>query len=119
MFPHAFPDGLLELGSLEQGRPVRNPRNRLVRLEDSARHAYIDFLAGFEVEAETSEHDSNQTAGARAGNQVEMVAWFGDLVATRWFALAFDVGAVHEFLKNDEHGVAANTASICSGQLRL
>jgi hypothetical protein len=35
------------------------------------------------------------------------------LVATRRPAFAFDICSIHEFLKNDEHGVAANTASIC------
>ena len=45
-----------------------------------------------------------------------MVAWFGDLVAARRLAFAFDIGAVHEFLEDDEHGVAADTASICSRQ---
>jgi hypothetical protein len=35
------------------------------------------------------------------------------LVSTRRLALTFDIRPVHEFLKNDEHGVTANTASIC------
>lgn len=112
---HAFANGLLEFGSLEQGRAVRDPGNRLVSLEDPAGHAHVDLLARFEIEAQPAEHESDQAACSGAGDQIKVVAWLGDLVTTWRFAVAFDVAAIHEFLEDDEHGVAADAASIWLG----
>jgi hypothetical protein len=35
------------------------------------------------------------------------------LVAARRLAFALDIRPIHEFLKNNEHGVTADAASIC------
>ena len=59
MFPHTFPDRLFQLRGLEQGRSIRDPGDGLIRLEDFAGHAHVDFLAGLEVEAEPAEHEGD------------------------------------------------------------
>lgn len=113
VFAHAFPDRFLELRGLEQRRAIRNTGDSLIRLKDPPGHAHINFFTGLEVEAKTSQHDCDQAAGAGAGNQVKVVAGLGYLVATRRLAFAFDIGSIHEFLEDNEHGVTANTTSIC------
>lgn len=41
-----------------------------------------------------------------------MLAGLGDFVTAGGAAVGFDIGAVHDFLDNDEHGVAADTAAV-------
>lgn len=112
MFAHTFADGLLELGGLEERRAVWDAGEGLVGFEDATGHAHVDFLAGLEIEAEPPQHEGDQTAGAGADDEVKVVAGFGNLIATRGLAFAFDIDAVHEFLEDDKHGVAADTAAI-------
>ena len=51
VFPDALADGLFQPGRFEQGRAIGDPRDGLIRLEDSAGHAHVNLLACFEVEA--------------------------------------------------------------------
>lgn len=113
VFAHAFSNRLLELRGLEQRRAIRYTGDCLVCLEDPPCHAHVNFFASLEVKAKPAQHDCDQTARAGTGNQIKMVARLGYLVATRWFAFAFDVCPIHEFLKDDKHGVTADTSSIC------
>ena len=119
MFPHTFPDRLLELRGLEQSRAVGNTSDGLVGLEYFASHAYVYFFASLEIQAEATEHQGDQAASAGTGDQVEVIARFGNLVSTWRLAFAFNISAVHEFLEENKHRVATNTTAICSGQLSL
>lgn len=119
MFPHTFADRLLELRGLEQSRAIGNTSDGFVGLKYFAGHTHIYLLASLEIQAEATEHQRNQAASAGTCNQVEVITRFGNLVATRRLAFAFNISAVHEFLKENKHGVATNTTAICSGQLSL
>lgn len=119
MFPYTFPDRLLELRGLEQSRTVGNTSDGLVGLKYLASHTHVYFFASLEIQAEATEHQSDQAASAGTDDQVEVIAGFGNLVATRRLTFAFDIGAVHEFLEENKHGVTTNTTAICSGQLSL
>lgn len=119
MFAYALPDGLLELGRLEQGGAVGNAGEGLIGLEDPTGHAHVDFLGGFEVESKTTQHESDQTACAGANDKVEVIAGLGDLVAAGGLAFAFDVGTVHKFLEEDEHRVTSNATTVWSSKSAL
>lgn len=106
-------DRLFQLAGLEECGSVGNAGNGLVGLEDHAGHADIELLAGLEVESEAAKHNGNETAGSCADNEVKVVAWLGDFVAAWGAALGFDKGAMHEFLDDDEHGIATDTATVC------
>lgn len=112
MFPYTFPDRLLELRGLEQSRTVGNTSDGLVGLKYFASHTHVYFFASLKIQAEATEHQSDQAASAGTGDQVEVIARFGNLVATRGLAFAFDIGAVHEFLEENKHRVATNTTAI-------
>ena len=112
MFTDAFPDRLFELRGLEQSLVEGDASERFVGFKDAAGHADINILAGLEVEAQTTKHEGDQPAGAGANDEVEVVAWLGNFIATGGLAFAFDVDAVHEFLEDDKHGVATHAAAI-------
>lgn len=113
MFPHGFLDGLLKHGCLEQRRPIGYTDDSLIRLEHHPRHAYVELLARLQVEPEAAQHDGDEATRAGADNEIEVVAWFRYLVAPRSFAFDFDVGAVHQLLEDNDHGIAADPSTIC------
>lgn len=110
--PHGLPDGMLKHRGLEQCRAIGYAGDGLVRLEHHAGHLHVELLALLQVEPQTAQHDGNEAACAGADDQVEVVTWLGNLVATRGFPFDLDVGAVHELLEDDEHGIAANSSAI-------
>jgi hypothetical protein len=112
MLSDARPDSLFELAGLEKCRAIRYSGDGLVRLEHDAGQSHVELLAGLEVQSEPAEHNSYQAASAGADDEVKMVAWLWDLVATRRAPFRFDKGAVHKLLDNDEHGIAAHTTAI-------
>jgi hypothetical protein len=113
VFTHALHDCIFELGRLEQRVSVRDAGEGLVRLEDAFGHAHVDVFASVDVHAQASQHDGDQATGARASDEVEVVAWLRDFVSLRSPSLGLDEGAVHQLLEDDEHRVAAHTPTIC------
>lgn len=93
--PHSLPDRMLKHRGFEQCRAVGDAGDRLVRLEDHARHLHVELLALLQVEAQPAEHDGDEAACAGANDQVEVVTWLGNLVAARGFPFDLDVGPVH------------------------
>lgn len=105
-------DGLLKLAGLEQGGSVGNTSDGLVRLKHHAGEADVELFASLDVQAQATEHEGDQTAGAGAHDEVEVFAWLGDLVSAGSAAFGFDKGSVHQLLDDDEDRVAADTSSI-------
>lgn len=114
MLPDSLLDGLFQLAGLEQRRSIWNAGDRLVCLKDHLGQANVQLLARLQVQAQPAEHDGDQPAGAGADDEVKVVAWLRDFVAAGGAAFDLDERAVHEFLDNDEHGVAANASSVCA-----
>ena len=112
VFPHAIPDGFLQFRRLEQCRPVRYPGYCLVCFKDLPRHAYIDFLARFDIQPQSAQHNRNQPSGSSARNKIEILAWFRYLFSLRRPAFGLVVCLVHEFLQENEHRVAPHTSAI-------
>lgn len=112
MLADGLTDGLFQLAGFEEGGSVWDAGNGLVGLKYHARHADVELFARLEVESEAAEHNGDETARSGADDEVKVVAWLGDFAAARSAAMSFDKGAVHEFLDNDEHGVATNTAAV-------
>src|SRR3712207_7726419 len=73
----------------------RPPRSTLFPYTTLFR-SHVDVLASLDVESQAAQHDGYQTARARAGNQVEVVAWFGDFVSLRSAAFDLDKSAVQD-----------------------
>lgn len=101
MFAHARADGIFQVGGFEERRPIRDSSKRLVRFKDAPGHPDVDVLASLEVEAQPAKHDGDQTTGAGTRDEVEVVAWLGDLVASRSFAFALDICPVHDLLDDN------------------
>jgi hypothetical protein len=98
-FAHQFLEGLFESRCLEQRLFQRQPRDRLVRLENSLGNLYVDIFARLQIHPEPTEHDRNEPAyvnlratpsdrmgrrgvlpsGPNTGDQVEVVAWLWNL----------------------------------------
>ena len=112
MLLHTLAYCLFQLGCLEQCRSIGDASDRLVRLEHVSRHFSVDVLAGFDIETKATKHEGDEAAGAGSGDQVEVVAWFGNLLLLGCFAFAFDICPVHELLEDDEHREASDAAAI-------
>lgn len=105
-------DRLFKFGGLEKGLFVRDSGKGFVCLKDLPCHPNVDREASLDIQAKPSQHYCDQAPCSSATNEVEIVAWFRGGVPVRRFPLALDVHSVHEFLKDDEHRVAANASTI-------
>lgn len=115
MFLDCSLDSLLKFAGLEEGRSIGNSSNRLVRLKDHAGEAHVELLACFQIEAQSAEHECDETAGASTDDEVEVIAWLGNFVSPGSATLHFDKGSVHQLLDDDEDRVTADASSICAG----
>ena len=111
--PYARSYGILQHRCLEESRSIRYPRNSFIRLKHFPRHLHVDPHTVFCVHPQSTQHDRNQPPRACSRYQVEVLAWFGQLVGFWWLAvIAFGVDLVHKVVEEDEHGVASYTAAI-------